>query len=259
MKKLWVLFLIMICCALPVYGGETFEKVEPDRECQIAAGKIWRQKKNYKIALMEVIDNVIFIRTYYGLYGLSDEDEKAIRELAPGYEISILRNYHHEQPHQMQKYTFQAGNNDVQYNGMLLELEHTPYMQDGILMIPWREYMTLFDEVSNYRIQTNWIGGENQEIAYSMDGRNFHCEGVISIKNNTITTKSPVSYDNSMYMYEKTEALEGQVEIREGVAYYPFSIKNLKQIRRPDIDEYYTWDIYDNWNAETNQLTISLH
>lgn len=262
MKKLWMLFFIMILSAVPVSGKEMekFERVESDRECKITAGKIWRNRYNFSIGRIEVVDNVIFVRTYRSL---TKEEEKAIREMASPYEVSILQNYNHEESTGLQKYVFTAKDKYVQSNGMLLELDHTPYMRDGILMISWRDYINLYTDVTDYQVQSQWIGGDNQEIVFSITSKagnppRIYANGALSIKNNTFSTIIPNHYDGS-YTIDETFDLEGQLELKEGVAYYPFSLQNLGKIRRPSIKEGWFWAEKDQWDAKTNQLTVSLH
>lgn len=262
MKKLLVVWLALLIYTIPVDAREMdlYERIEPDRECQIAAGKIWRNRYDLSIGRIEVINNVIFVRTDCSL---TKEQEKAIQEMASDYEVSILQNYNRENNTDVQRYIFTAGDQYVRSNGMLLELEHTPYMQDGILMIAWRDYINLYTDVTNKKVQSQWVGGENQEIVFSVISKAgtppwIYANGVLSIKNNTFSAIIPNRYDGS-FTKDATYNLEGKMELKDGVAYYPFSLGNLKKIYRPYIENLGLWVAVDHWNEETKQLSVGLN
>lgn len=215
MKFLSTLLLSIIIFFLtvsPAYCNDTIANEYP--MIGIVAGKIWNQRRNFNIQEVNVNEEKIEVI----IVEMTPKSETEIRELAKPFEVTFVNQKYEGRDAILitKKFIFTEGEKYVECEGLTFQLQNAPYVSNGFLMIPFRQAITVLDESSDHNYKLKWVGGDNQIIELVTNSALIQ----ISCKNSTIAIIS----------YDKTYNLDGKIEIRDGVAYFPCSLENLRYI-----------------------------
>lgn len=190
-----------------VYCNDTIGN--EDQMIGVAAGKIWNQKRSFNIEQVHVNKGKIEVI----IIEMTPKRETEIREIAKPFEVIFINQQRQgRDAYRISvNYILTEGKTDVPYKseecgGLIFQLQNAPYVSGGFLMIPLKEVFTML------------VGGNNQMIELATNSNAGLIQ--ISCKNNTIT----------IVPFDDTYDLEGKIEIRNGIAYFPCSKENLKYI-----------------------------
>lgn len=204
---------------ITVYCNDTIGN--EDQMIGVAAGKIWNQKRSFNIEQVHVNKGKIEVI----IIDMTPKREAEIREIAKPFEVIFINQQRQgRDAYRISvNYILTEGKTDVPYKseecgGLIFQLQNAPYVSGGFLMIPLKEVFTMLDHSSDGHYDLKWVGGNNQMIELATNSNAGLIQ--ISCKNNTIT----------IVPFDDTYDLEGKIEIRNGIAYFPCSKENLKYI-----------------------------
>lgn len=208
-------FLIVI----PASCNDTV--VNEDPQLGVAAGSIWNQRRGFNIEQVNVNEGKIEVI----IVEMTSKSEMEIREIAKPFEVAFINQKRHGRDAYGRpvNYILTEGKTDVscegeECGGLIFQLQNAPYVSGGFLMIPLKEVLTMLDNSSDRHYDLKWVGGDNQLIEITTNSNAWLIQ--ISCKNNT----------KKIVLYDDTYGLEGKIEIRNGVAYFPCSKENLRHI-----------------------------
>ncbi|MCQ4936717.1 hypothetical protein [Anaerotignum propionicum] len=216
MKFLSALVLSMVFSFLTVIPAYCNDTIANDHMIGIAVGKIWNQRRNFDIQEVNVNEGKIEIV----IVEMSPETETEIRKIVDPYDVTFVNEERQGKDAILicKKFNFTEGKTYVECEGMFFEIQNAPYVSNGFLMIPLRQAITVLNDSSDHNYKLKWMGGDNQMIEITANTNAGLIQ--ISCKNNTIT----------IIPFDDTYSLDGKIEIRDGVAYFPCSLENLKFI-----------------------------
>ncbi len=221
MKFLSALVLTLVfslLTVLPAYCDDAI--VNEDQMIGVAAGKVWNQRDTFEIEQVNVNEGEIEIV----IVEMSPETEAEIRKIVEPYEVSFLnqKKQGRDGYARYKNFILTEGKNDVECEGedckgLIFQLQNAPYVSNGFLMIPLRQVFTMLDDNSDCHYNLKWVGG-NGGIIEVLTNSGLPIQ--LSCKNNTIT----------IIPYDEAYSLDGKIEVRDGVAYFPCSLENLRYI-----------------------------
>lgn len=235
MKFLSALVLSMVfsfLTVIPAYCNDTI--ANENQMVGITAGKIWNQRHDFNIQEVNVNEGEIEVI----IVEMTPKSETEIRKIANPYEVTFVNQKKQgiDGYARNKNFILTEGKNDVECEGedckgLIFQLQNAPYVSNGFLMIPLRQVFTVLDDSSDCNYDLKWVGGDRGIIEVLT---NCGLPLQISCKNNTIT----------IIPYDETYHLDGKIEIRDGVAYFPCSLENFRYIVLPikitqDIEEMY--------------------
>lgn len=222
MKFLSALVLSLVfsfLTVIPAYCNETI--ANEDQMIGIAAGKVWNQRRSFNIEQVNVNDGKIEIV----IVEMSPETETEIRKIVDPYDVTFVNEERQGKDAILicKKFNFTEGKTYVECEGedckgLIFQLQNAPYVSNGFLMIPLRQAITVLNDSSDHNYNLKWMGGDNQIIEITANTNAGLIQ--ISCKNNTIT----------IVPFDDTYSLDGNIEIRNGVAFFPCSLENLRYI-----------------------------
>lgn len=187
----------------------------------IAAGKVWKQRRDFNILEVNVNEGKIDVI----IEEMTPKIETEIRKIAYPYDVTFVnqKRQGRDSYKRYKNFILTEGKNDVECEGedckgLIFQLQNAPYKSNGFLMIPFRQVFTILDDSSDCHYKLKWVGGENQMIELTTNSNAGLIQ--ISCKNNMIT----------IVPYNDTYSLDGKIEFRDGVAYFPCSKENLRYI-----------------------------
>lgn len=223
MRKLLMVMLLSLVFSfltvIPASCNDTL--INEDLQMGVLPRNIWNQKRSFNIEQVNVIDGKIEVI----IIEMTSRSETEIREIAMPFEVAFINQKRNGRDAYKRpvNYILTEGKTDVscegeECGGLIFQLQNAPYVSGGFLMIPLKEVLTMLDNSSDRHYDLKWVGGDNQMIEITTNSNVWLIP--ISCKNNT---KKIVPFDD-------TSVLEGKIEIRNGVVYFPCSKENLRHI-----------------------------
>lgn len=210
----------------------------PDRQLRIDGGRIFKNRKQLDVDMVGVYDGQLIVT----IQDMTEDNKEAVRKIAGESAQSIhfvpIRTINSGfSAFQLEPLTLVGDDPYLYFYGLLIEMENTPFMKEGQLMIPIREVYEILNTFANSFYHIEWKGGEEQEVLFIWNGVTVT---ELSVKRNAFINSKDSTYE---------EALDGKAIIQNDTLYIPSSNKNIPGILR-------VFPNRNTWDAETNTASF---
>lgn len=219
------------------------EPVTQELSRQIFAGKLWMNREKFSVSMVDATQEAIQVTVYRP----TEQKKAAILDYAQSnnYHAAITFLEEMEKSQDLVGYSMKImpDKNYVIYKDSLaFVMKNKPYMKDGYIMLPIRDLYEVMKRCAgntNFnRFSIKWIGGEDMLAEFNA---NVNIPVQISVTNNLLI----VPYAREPY----SQALEGRVEIIDGVLYVPYTNENTRLLLS-------VGGTKNQWNPESQILMI---